>query len=172
MISVGIDISKEKSTVCFLKPGGEVVKTPYDVMHNNIINKFDTYIKKSLKNEMLDYVRSDKLKQKKYVNFSQLTNREQNELFVFDEYPSELFEEKISTQLFDAIIHNELLYEALLSIKPRSRELIILKFWGDMTDVEIGQVLNMNKGAVNKQKLRILQKLKTLMEEKNNENET
>ena len=34
MISVGIDISKEKSTVCFLKPGGEVVKTPYDVMHN------------------------------------------------------------------------------------------------------------------------------------------
>ena len=138
----------------------------------DIINKFDTYIKKSLKNEMLDYVRSDKLKQKKYVNFSQLTNREQNELFVFDEYPSELFEEKISTQLFDAIIHNELLYEALLSIKPRSRELIILKFWGDMTDVEIGQVLNMNKGAVNKQKLRILQKLKTLMEEKNNENET
>lgn len=121
---------------------------------------------------MLDYVRSDKLKQKKYVNFSQLTNREQNELFVFDEYPSELFEEKISTQLFDAIIHNELLYEALLSIKPRSRELIILKFWGDMTDVEIGQVLNMNKGAVNKQKLRILKKLKTLMEEKNNENET
>ena len=34
MISVGIDISKEKSTVCFLKSGGEVVKTPYDVMHN------------------------------------------------------------------------------------------------------------------------------------------
>ena len=34
MISVGIDVSKEKSTVCFLKPGGEVVKTPYDVMNN------------------------------------------------------------------------------------------------------------------------------------------
>ena len=34
MISVGIDISKEKSTVCFLKPGGEVVKTPYDVTNN------------------------------------------------------------------------------------------------------------------------------------------
>ena len=34
MISVGIDVAKEKSTVCFLKPGGEVVKTPYDVMNN------------------------------------------------------------------------------------------------------------------------------------------
>ena len=31
MICVGIDIAKEKSTVCFLKPGGEVLKTPYDI---------------------------------------------------------------------------------------------------------------------------------------------
>ena len=33
MISVGIDISKGKSTVCFLKPCGEVLATPYDVLH-------------------------------------------------------------------------------------------------------------------------------------------
>jgi len=36
MISVGIDVSKGKSTVCFLKPGGEVVKTPYEVIHNQV----------------------------------------------------------------------------------------------------------------------------------------
>ena len=29
MICVGIDIAKGKSTVCFLKPGGEVLKAPY-----------------------------------------------------------------------------------------------------------------------------------------------
>ncbi len=33
MISVGIDVSKDKSTVCFLKPYGEVLVTPYDVLH-------------------------------------------------------------------------------------------------------------------------------------------
>lgn len=33
MICVGIDIAKGKSTVCFLKPGGEVLKTPYDMEH-------------------------------------------------------------------------------------------------------------------------------------------
>ena len=33
MISVGIDVSKDKSTVCFLKPCGEVLVTPYDVLH-------------------------------------------------------------------------------------------------------------------------------------------
>ncbi|SMC79576.1 hypothetical protein SAMN06296952_2786, partial [Oscillospiraceae bacterium] len=31
MISVGIDVSKEKSTVCILKPYGEVVCKPFEL---------------------------------------------------------------------------------------------------------------------------------------------
>lgn len=33
MISVGIDVSKEKSTVCILKPYGEIVRRPFEVCH-------------------------------------------------------------------------------------------------------------------------------------------
>lgn len=33
MISVGIDVSKGKSTVCVLKPGGEVLKPPFEILH-------------------------------------------------------------------------------------------------------------------------------------------
>lgn len=33
MISVGIDVSKGKSKVCIMKPGGEVLAAPYDVEH-------------------------------------------------------------------------------------------------------------------------------------------
>ena len=33
MISVGIDVSKEKSTVCAIKPYGEVLMTPRDFKH-------------------------------------------------------------------------------------------------------------------------------------------
>lgn len=33
MVSVGIDVSKGKSTVCVLKPYGEVVCSPFEVMH-------------------------------------------------------------------------------------------------------------------------------------------
>ena len=33
MICVGIDIAKEKSTLCFMKLGGEVLKAPYDIEH-------------------------------------------------------------------------------------------------------------------------------------------
>lgn len=49
MISVGIDVSKGKSTVCILKPGGEVVKPSFEIEHTadeldslvSMINSFD-----------------------------------------------------------------------------------------------------------------------------------
>ncbi len=33
MVSVGVDVSKGKSMVCFMRPYGEVLITPYDVQH-------------------------------------------------------------------------------------------------------------------------------------------
>ena len=33
MISVGIDVSKEKSTICILKPYGEIVSSPFEINH-------------------------------------------------------------------------------------------------------------------------------------------
>ena len=33
MISVGIDVAKGKSTVCILKPYGEIVSKPFDIAH-------------------------------------------------------------------------------------------------------------------------------------------
>lgn len=33
MISVGIDVSKGKSTVCLLKPYGEIICKPFEVQH-------------------------------------------------------------------------------------------------------------------------------------------
>lgn len=33
MISVGIDVSKGKSTVCVMKPGGEVLEPPFELLH-------------------------------------------------------------------------------------------------------------------------------------------
>lgn len=33
MTSVGIDVSKSKSTVCILRPYGEVIASPYEIQH-------------------------------------------------------------------------------------------------------------------------------------------
>lgn len=33
MISIGIDVSKNKSTVCIMKPYGEMIESPYEINH-------------------------------------------------------------------------------------------------------------------------------------------
>ena len=33
MVSVGIDVSKDKSMVCVLRPYGEVIASPYEINH-------------------------------------------------------------------------------------------------------------------------------------------
>ena len=33
MLSIGIDVSKGKSTVCGMKPGGEIEYTPFEIQH-------------------------------------------------------------------------------------------------------------------------------------------
>ena len=53
MISVGVDVSKGKSTVCILKPYGEVVCSPFEVLHvekeldalDALLNKLDGEIR-------------------------------------------------------------------------------------------------------------------------------
>ena len=57
MISVGIDVAKGKSTVCILKPYGEIVSKPFDIVHNekdlselaSMLVRFDEEVKLSWK---------------------------------------------------------------------------------------------------------------------------
>ena len=47
MISVGVDVSKGKSTVCILKPYGEIVCSPFEVQHvEKDLDDFDGLLKK------------------------------------------------------------------------------------------------------------------------------
>ena len=53
MISVGIDVSKEKGTVCIVKHCGKIIVIPFEVMYTEdalkslsiLISKFDDEIK-------------------------------------------------------------------------------------------------------------------------------
>jgi transposase len=45
MNAVGIDVSKGKSTVAVIKPYGEIVKTPFDILHvSEELNKLAEFI--------------------------------------------------------------------------------------------------------------------------------
>lgn len=132
------------------------------------MNKFDACVKKTLVNELKYRLRSMKKDRERYVNISELSQKDINQLSYADTYPSDIFSEKLTTRLFDTVIHDELLYEALMSIKPNIRELIILKYWGDLTDTEVGQVISMSQQMVNYNKNNALRKLRKIIEELRN----
>ena len=94
-----------------------------------------------------------------------MSKAEESKLFYTDNYPSDNFSEKLTTRLFDAVIHDELLCEALLLIKPNVRELLILKYWGDLTDSEVGQAMRMSQQMVNYNKNKALGNLRKIIEE-------
>lgn len=132
------------------------------------MNKFDACVKKTLVNELKYRLRSMKNDRERYVNISELSQKDMSQLSYADTYPSDIFSEKLTTRLFDTVIHDELLYEALMSIKPNIRELIILKYWGDLTDTEVGQVISMSQQMVNYNKNNALRKLRKIIEELRN----
>ena len=139
--------------------------------NNKVVNQFDACVKDCLKKELLYRIRTINNYKKHYVNISELNKEERDKLSTFDVYPSNEFREKLTTRIFDAEIHNELLYQALLLIKPITRELIVLKFWGEMTDEEIGQVLSISRKMVNYYKNKALINLKKIIEEINKNEE-
>lgn len=136
-------------------------------MKRNIdeINKFDSCIKKGLTQELKYRLRSMKNRQKHYVGISDLSYSEMSKLTYNDKYPSEVFRQKLTTRLFEAVVHDELLYEALLEMKPDIREIVLLKYWGDLSDLEIGQAMKMNRRTVNYNKNKALRELRKILEE-------
>ena len=127
--------------------------------------KFDACVKKALEHELKYRKRSKANQSKIVVNFSDLSQTDENQLYVEDEYEFERFRETIATSLFDATIHDELLHKALLTLNKNNLEIILLKYWGDMTDKEIGQALSMSRKMVNVYRNRSLKHLKKLLEE-------
>lgn len=107
--------------------------------HNKYINKFDACVKIALRHELLYRLRTIKNQRKHYINLSEMSDYQLGELCCFDKYPSECFCEKIATVHFEAVIRDEWIYEALLSLKPITREILILKYWERMTDKAIGE---------------------------------
>ena len=85
--------------------GGEYMKSKLAE-----INKFDSCVKQALNKELKYRLRSIKNYRKHYVNISELSKADESKLFYMDDYPSDNFSEKLTTRLFDAVIHDELMY--------------------------------------------------------------
>lgn len=97
--------------------------------------------------------------------FSDLNINEENQLIFEDTYNIDTFRKRIETREFDVVICDELIYEALQRIDPKIREIIVLKFWGEYTDRELGEILDMSRQMITYNKNKAINLLRKIIKE-------
>ena len=95
--------------------------------------------------------------------FGEMSDTEMNKLCVEDQYKVE--KNQLTVFEFEIEITNDLLEEALKHLTKRKRDVILLSFFEEMSDVEIAKKMKLVRSTVNEHKKRSLKILKELMKE-------
>ena len=103
------------------------------------------------------------------VCFSELTEAQLSSLTARDEYPSDKTLYQVSG--FDVEVRSDLLVDALGQLSKHKRELVLLYYFMDMKDREIGALLGYPKSTVQYQRTRAVETLKGLMNKEGFPNE-
>ena len=123
---------------------------------------FDSFCKKVLKNETKNYHIELKRQREREVSFSDFSEKEFNQLYTEDQY---FVTEQIFNVLgLDVIVSDDVIAEALQSLPERKRDIILLSYFLEMSDREIGEKLNMLRPTVQYQRTSTLKQLKNFME--------
>lgn len=125
--------------------------------------QFDSFCKKILREESRSIKR--KMQREKNLTSYAIANPNQEDLFVYEKYPSDLHQFNVDQYQFG--IENEKLAKALLSLPDNKRNIILLKYFWDMTDDEIANYLKQVRTTVMRQRTRTLSALKQKMEKIN-----
>ena len=127
-----------------------------------IQHQYDALAKKTLVGEAKSHRRTLAKRAAREVTFSDLSESEQ--LFTTDEYESDYFRFQVSG--FDVLVKNELLAEALTALPERKRDIVLLSYFLDMSDTEIGELLNVVRTTVFRHRKSALAKIKQYLEGK------
>ncbi len=132
-----------------------------------IQHQYDTYIKKNLKGEARSFYREMDKRSVQEICFSAMNESDFNQLYTEDIYDFEYT--KFTVSGFDVTVRNILLSEALEILSQQKRDIILLSYYLDMSDSEIGELLNVVRSTVFRNRKAALTKIKQYMEGKADE---
>lgn len=153
-------------TFHFIEKGGVILK-PSD-FQKTIQCQFDCKLKKVVKGIVRNYRKELARRQAKEVSFCELPEIVVEKLIVWDDYESEY-------TTFDVCgteirVLDEELAEALKQLPEQSRNIVLMFFFLDMSDSEIGEKLNINRSTSYRHRRNSLEEIrKQLKEKKTNE---
>lgn len=130
-------------------------------------HQFDRKCKLALVGEVVDYDRHMDYRRKHEILFSELSECQAGELSVLDEYNETSYFFKACE--YDVRVKGSLLVEALNALTDRKREVILLSYFMEMSDVAIARKMNHVRSTVHEHRTRSLELLKQIMEENKSE---
>ena len=129
-----------------------------------IRNQFDRICKLALKGEAINYYRHMDYRREHEAMFSELSEKELNQLFVMDEYGVE--NSHFTVHGYDIEVKDTLLAEAIQSLSENKRKVVLLSYFMDMSDADIAREMNLVRSTVHEHRTRSLEILRKIMEEK------
>ena len=127
-----------------------------------IRHRFDRLCQMSLKGEAINYYRHMDYRREHEAMFSELSEKELNQLFVMDEYGVE--NSHFTVHGYDIEVKDTLIAEALQALSERKRNVIL-------SDADIAREMNLVRSTIHEHRTRSLEILRKIMEEKADEKE-
>ncbi len=127
------------------------------------IHAFDHYCKTVLRHEVIDIQREIKRQQENEITFSNLSEADFSQLAKMDDYPIEqstfhIMNEKVS-------LKNNSSGAALHALSADKCEIILLSYFLELSDKEIGEILHLSRSTVQYRRVITLKELKTQLKE-------
>ena len=130
---------------------------------------FDAFCKAVIRNESTDQLRVLARRAAREINLSELSNNDLVRLQQTDQYHPESI--TLWVRGHQIQVEDLMLGRALQSLTPHKREVILLSYFLEHSDIQIGKLLHMNPRTVCYRRSAALERLKLLLEASQYEND-
>jgi len=134
-----------------------------DQYNQYLIKSFITFCRAVIHNEAINAHKQIATRAEKEMPLSALSHNELSKLFYEDTYRP--YRKTYYVQGNPVHVHDQPLGEILQYLSPQRRDVILLSYFLDYSDVEIARLLRISSPTVNDRKAAALKKLKEMLED-------
>ena len=123
---------------------------------------FDSFCKRVLKNAAIDCFREIKKHREREQFFSELTEKEWQQIYMEDEYKLERHVFQVLGQ--EVEVKNFLIAKALKHLPEKKRNVILMYYYLEMTESEIAEQMDLGQSTINYHRMNSLKELEEFLE--------
>ena len=139
--------------------GGEKMDLEHHYRHKQ--HTFDAFCKRTIRNESANAFRQVRVQQDRFMSLSDLSEEGSEALATYDLYPWEYTSFPVDGDVI--LIKDDRLADALTTLPKRFRDILLMYWFLEQADREIGERLSLSRKTVNNRRQQAYELLRKLM---------